>query len=54
MSDHQRWLEKPYEDEAKMDALYEKFCEENELEFDSEESHDRFAEFVEEMEAQRP
>lgn len=44
MSSYDRWLEEPYTRAAAEEAAFEKWCEENGVEFDAEDAWDRFEE----------
>jgi hypothetical protein len=47
MSNHQAWLEAPYDHQARMDAAFEYWCEENGRDFDDDEALADFERFVE-------
>lgn len=42
MSAHQRYLEAPYDNAARQEAAFEKWCEVNDVEFDAPDAWDRF------------
>jgi hypothetical protein len=52
MSAYDRWLEKPYQDQADEAAAYERFCEEQGIEFDHAESEAAWERYKEEMESE--
>jgi hypothetical protein len=50
MTAFDRWLEKPYTDQAALEEEYEKFCETNDLDFDDESSRQAFQEWLDSQE----
>jgi hypothetical protein len=50
MSNHQAWLEAPYERQARMDAAFEYWCEDNGYDFDDPEALESFERMIDQYE----